>query len=141
MLPESPRWLIKVGRNEEALEVITVLRGDGNPNAPGVQEEYNGIVAGVELEKRHAKRNSFYAMLFGRHCGDLHFARRVQIAMWIPILTLVGYVAFIVFAHLLELVSWPPLSTPQPSSNKPATMRIKPTGFLVSITQSVFSVP
>lgn len=93
MLPESPRWLIKVGRNQEALEVITVLRGDGDGNAPGVQEEYNAIVAGVELEKRHAKRNSFYAMLFGLHCGDLHFARRVQIAMWIPILTLVGYVS------------------------------------------------
>jgi hypothetical protein len=94
LLPESPRWLVKAGRNQEALEVITVLRGDGDANAAGVQEEFNAIVAGVELEKRHAKRNSFYSMLFGLHCGDLHFARRVQIAMWIPILTLVGYVAF-----------------------------------------------
>jgi hypothetical protein len=80
-----------VGRNEEALEIITVLRGDGDLNASGVQEEYSSIVRGVELEKRHAKRNSFFAMLFGLHCGNLHFARRVQIAMWIPILTLVGY--------------------------------------------------
>jgi hypothetical protein len=82
-----------VGRNEEALEVITVLRGDGDVNAPGVQDEFNSIVQGVELEKRHAKRNSYYSMLFGLNCGNLHFARRVQIAMWIPILTLVGYIS------------------------------------------------
>jgi hypothetical protein len=83
-----------VGRNEEALEIISVLRGDGDLNAPGVQEEFNSIVRGVELEKVHAKRNSFFAMLFGLHCGNLHFARRVQIAMWIPILTLVGYFSY-----------------------------------------------
>lgn len=39
-VPESPRWLIANGRNEEALAILTKYHGFGNPNSRVVQVEY-----------------------------------------------------------------------------------------------------
>ncbi|SJL02065.1 related to transporter (major facilitator superfamily) [Armillaria ostoyae] len=49
-LPESPRWLIKVGRKAEALAVISAL--DDKPiNDPGVRQTFKAINEAVELEE------------------------------------------------------------------------------------------
>lgn len=46
-LPESPRWLLQKGQNQEALQVLRWIRGDQN-----VEEEYDSIKANIEEEEK-----------------------------------------------------------------------------------------
>lgn len=50
-LPFSPRWLIKRGRNAEALSVLARLHSGGDETAPHVVAEYEEIIAQVEHER------------------------------------------------------------------------------------------
>ncbi|KAI0354200.1 general substrate transporter [Trametes cingulata] len=100
MMPESPRWLIKMGRNAEAREILGRLRSeDGNIEAPQAVREYEDIIETVALEKEHASRNSYLSMFFGRNDGGLHIARRVQLSIWLQIVQeWVGIAAITVYA-------------------------------------------
>ncbi len=53
-LPESPRWLGRKDRWEEALNVLTLVHGRGNPNAALVQHELKDIKQACEFEKQNA---------------------------------------------------------------------------------------
>ena len=76
-----------MGRNDEARVILGRLRSeDGNPDNARAVAEYEDIVAVVNLAKHNAKRNSYISMLFGRHDGDLHIARRVQLSVWLQII-------------------------------------------------------
>ena len=75
-----------MGRKEEARVILGRLRfEDGNIDAPRVKAEYEDIVAAIALEQEHSKRNTYLSMFFGRHDGDLHIARRVQLSIWLQI--------------------------------------------------------
>lgn len=50
-LPESPRWLVKVGRDKEAIEIIARVQAAGNINDPLVIAEYQEIKEVLELER------------------------------------------------------------------------------------------
>lgn len=82
--PESPRWLCMMGRREEALYVLTRIRGAENGSA--VETELSEIEAVLELEQGTGKNTSYIHILLGIGWGELHIARRVQLVMWLQIL-------------------------------------------------------
>ncbi|KAK9466050.1 general substrate transporter [Lipomyces arxii] len=81
--PESPRWLVKVGRHDEAFYILRRLRGTDTTEA---DDEYHSIVKIVELEHKTSAQNSYFRMFFGIGSGDLHLGRRVQLVVWLQIL-------------------------------------------------------
>ena len=99
-MPESPRWLIKVGRQEEGRYILGRLRGEEDGLA---EAEFQDIRNIVELERKTSKTNSYLAMLFGWKSGKLHTGRRVQLVVWLQILqevSLLGaVVSFLVKTH------------------------------------------
>jgi hypothetical protein len=63
VVPESPRWLIANGREEEALRVITEYHCAGDASDPLAQFEYQEIKEALRIE-REINRTSSYRDLF-----------------------------------------------------------------------------
>ena len=89
LMPESPRWLVKCGRNEEAFEIIAKIRGNDDADHPDVQREYQEIVAVMDME-RESESSSYLKMFLGVGSGDIHIGRRVQLAFWLQVLMQYG---------------------------------------------------
>lgn len=49
-MTESPRWLVKKGRNSDALRILADLHGNGDENDELVRHEMSEIVAAVEFD-------------------------------------------------------------------------------------------
>ncbi|KAJ5379853.1 uncharacterized protein N7496_002281 [Penicillium cataractarum] len=50
-MPESPRWLIKNERYEEAIQILAKYHANGDINDPLVQLEHREIMQGIEAEQ------------------------------------------------------------------------------------------
>lgn len=50
-LPESPRWLAKVDRSEEAILILARIQADGNIEDPYVVAEYEEIMTVLTAER------------------------------------------------------------------------------------------
>lgn len=53
-LPESPRWLARQDRWEDAHAVLTLVHGKGDPNSAFVVREFQEIKAMCEFERNNA---------------------------------------------------------------------------------------
>ncbi|KAH6651413.1 general substrate transporter [Chaetomium tenue] len=89
LIPESPRWLIKVGRREEARQIIIKLLGNDDPNHPDAQREFREMVTVIEMDKEADSMN-YVQMFLGIGSGDIHIGRRIQLAFWLQVLMQYG---------------------------------------------------
>ena len=101
--PESPRWLMKMGREEEARSVLKATReGD-------VEYELKGIKKVVKYELETSSSNHYVAMLFPKDKYARQLRWRVVLAVWLQIMQeLVGIGVITVYAvDLFEDAGFP----------------------------------
>lgn len=84
--PESPRWLAKVDREDEAYYILQRLRGTEGEDKGKAEAELADIRNVVALEQKMSHQQSYFHMFFGTGSGDLHTGRRVQLVIWLQIM-------------------------------------------------------
>ena len=93
VLPESPRWLVKLGR-EEARYILGRLRGEADEDNDMAEVDYPNIRNVAELDQKAGKLDSYFHMFWdviplslgGGSSKPLHIGPRVHLVVWLRIL-------------------------------------------------------
>lgn len=95
-MPETPRWLLAKGREEEALAFLVKYHGNGDPTDELVQFEFLEMKTAIKLE-REAESTKWKTII--RNPGSRY---RLGLAALMSFLTNVG----------VAVVTWPTLTLP-----------------------------
>lgn len=109
LFPESPRWLVKVSREQEARYILGRLRGSSGEDAVRAEAEFQDIQSIVEMEKTVSHDYSYLGMLFDYKPGKLHLGRRVQLVAWLQIMQEWVGIAGVTVCKLCFICSCQPL--------------------------------
>ena len=91
--PESPRWLMKMGRESEAIEVLKATRSSD------IELELRGIKRVVKFELETSRNNHYMAMIFPKDRYARQLRWRAILAVWLQIMQeLVGIGVITVYA-------------------------------------------
>ncbi|KGO74531.1 Major facilitator superfamily domain, general substrate transporter [Penicillium italicum] len=85
MLPDSPRYLASVGRNNEARDLLNIIRKD-RASQEDIDREYLEIIVTAEGSKRSSPIE-FVKILFGKGGKPgLNLGRRAWLCIWLQIM-------------------------------------------------------
>lgn len=90
-VPESPRYLYKEGKNEEALQVLCDVY-DGTPDTPKIAREQNDILEAIKLESEHGQYR--WSQLLKR--DRVQTGRRVLLAYGMQFMNQMGGINLVV---------------------------------------------
>ncbi|KAJ2895530.1 hypothetical protein MKZ38_006380 [Zalerion maritima] len=100
LFPESPRWLIDHGKNQEGLETLARLHAHGDSNNPWVQAEYEQIRESLAIE--HDQEAKSYLELFRNRSSfrRLFLACALQASIQMTGVSAIQYFSVSIYAQI-----------------------------------------
>lgn len=117
-LPESPRWLMNHGQEQEAMEVLCAVY-DREPDDEFIVNERRGILSAIELEDAVNKQSIW--KIFRN--DEVKTGQRVLLAWGIQLMNQVGGINLVVYFVPSKSHPFTHHQIPIPASSKPFSKR------------------